>query len=120
MTAARCADGRRFEGGLFVSDVHPQLTVGWLAPSGCLKRTFTRRIAALENTFGMFTASLVLRPGELRYFNHNKYVYRRADVWSLAEGAGTDVDGVMVSCRVPASGEWTRQVDLLTPMPAGG
>ena len=35
----------------------------------------------LENTFGMFTASLVLKPGSMEYFNHNKFVYRPENVW---------------------------------------
>lgn len=135
IVAARCSDGRAFEGRLFISDVHPQLTFGWLGDSPLLKGIFRRRIDALENTFGMLTVSLVLKPHTLPYFNHNKYVYRKANVWTFsdesewavgADGAdtlvsqqdGAWVGGAMVSTKVPADGTlYTRQVDLLTPMP---
>lgn len=117
IVAARCPDGRTVEGSVFVSDVHPQLTFGWLKEAPLLKGVFRRRIAALENTFGMFTVSLVLKPGVLHYFNHNKYVYRKANVWSFCNDV-TDVGGVMVSARVPEDGTaYVRQMDLLTPMP---
>ena len=117
IVAAHCPNGRLFEGSLFISDVHPQLTFSWLKDSTLLKSVFRRRINALENTFGMFTVSLVLKPGVLPYFNHNKYVYRKPNVWTFYENAGS-VGGVMVSARVPEDGtQYVRQIDLLTPMP---
>ena len=117
IAAVLCQDGRSFEGDLFVSDVHPQLTLGWLKESQVLKNMFRRRINSLKNTYGMFTVSLVLRADMLPYFNHNKYVYREADVWTFSEQ--TDgVGGVMVSARVPEDGSaYVRQIDLLTPLP---
>ena len=116
IVAARCLDGRTIEGRIFISDVHPQLTFGWIKESTLLKRVFRRRINALENTCGMFTVSLMLKPNALPYFNHNKYVYRKANVWTFSEDVG-GVGGVMVSARVPEDGsEFVRQIDLLTPM----
>ncbi|MCR4994690.1 MAG: NAD(P)/FAD-dependent oxidoreductase [Bacteroidales bacterium] len=122
---ARCADGRCFEGRLFVSDVHPQITFDWVKTSALLRPLFRRRIRALENTGGIFTASLVLRSGALSYFNHNKYIYRHPDIWTppspdiIAQGT---VDRVMVSCRVPeltdnSTSGYPLQLDLLTPLP---
>ena len=119
IVAARCPNGRLFEGSLFISDVHPQLTFGWLRDYGLLKGVFRRRISALQNTFGMFTVSLVLKPDTLRYFNHNKYVYRKPNVWTFAEDVG-GVGGVMISARVPEGQSiYVRQIDLLTPMSWG-
>lgn len=120
VVAASCADGTIFEGRLFVSDVHPQLTFGWLRNCRLLKGMFRRRIAALENTFGLFTVSLVIRPATLPYFNHNKYVFRKANVWTFQQDDGEHggVGGVMVCARVPEDGtQYVRQIDLLTPMP---
>lgn len=117
IVAARCADGQSVEGRIFISDVHPALTFGWIKESSILKGIFRRRIGILENTYGMFTASLVIKPGTLPYFNHNKYVYRKANVWTFAEDTDT-TGGVMVSARVPEDGsQYVRQIDLLTPMP---
>ena len=64
----------------------------------------------------MFTASLILKPHSLQYFNHNKFIYRQPDVWTFHE-EGKMAGGVMISCRVPEDGEDARQIDLLTPMP---
>lgn len=116
IVAAKCPNGKTYEGSVFISDVHPQLTFGWLKDSNMVKNIFRRRIQALENTFGIFTASLVLKPNTLPYFNHNKYVFRKANVWTFHENLGS-VDGVMVSCRVPKDDDYARQIDLLTPMP---
>lgn len=78
-------------------------------------RRFSRRVGKLPNTSGMFTVSLLLKPGKLRYFNYNQYVYKQANVWTYPQEPG--VNGVMISCRVPDEGEeYARQIDLLTPM----
>ena len=117
IVAARCPNGRIFEGRIFISDVHPQLTFSWLKDTSVLKGMFRRRMNALENTFGMFTASLVLKQDTLPYFNHNKYVYKKANVWTFHEDVG-GIGGVMVSARVPEDGSaFARQIDLMTPLP---
>lgn len=115
IVAVRCTKGNVYEGHVFISDVHPQVTFGWLGDSTLIKNTFRRRINAMENSFGMFTVSLVLRPGALPYFNHNKYVYKKPNVWTFHEDVG-GIGGVMVSCRVPDTGCDVRQIDLLTPV----
>ena len=108
--AVECGDGTRYEARHFISDAHPAQTLQWL---GRVKPVYRRRICEQPNTIGIFTASLVLKPHSLRYFNHNRYVYLRPNVWEVPQ----QVDRVMVCCRVPEDGsEYTPQVDLLTPM----
>jgi all-trans-retinol 13,14-reductase len=116
IVAARCTDGETYEGDTFISDIHPVQTFNLVKESRVLKRIYRRRIGMLESTFGMFTASLVLKPGSMDYFNHNKFVYRNSNVWDFYESAD-GVDGLMVSARVPEEGSDLRQIDLLTPMP---
>lgn len=116
IVAARCTDGETYEGDTFISDIHPVQTFNLVKESRVLKRIYRRRIGMLESTFGMFTASLVLKPGSMDYFNHNKFVYRKPNVWDFYESAD-GVDGLMVSARVPEKGSDLRQIDLLTPMP---
>lgn len=116
IVAARCTDGETYEGDTFISDIHPVQTFNLVKESRVLKRIYRRRIGMLESTFGMFTASLVLKPGSMDYFNHNKFVYRKSNVWDFYESAD-GVDGLMVSARVPEEGSDLRQIDLLTPMP---
>lgn len=113
---AVCVDGSVFEGDIFVSDVHPALTCGWVKRSERMKKVFRNRMNRLENTFGMCTVSLRIRAGELPYFNYNHYVYRKPGVWTFYMENGP-VSGVLISCRVPEDGScFTRQIDLLTPM----
>ncbi|MBR4388305.1 MAG: NAD(P)/FAD-dependent oxidoreductase [Prevotella sp.] len=114
--AAKCKNGESFEGQLFISDVHPTVTLALVKESLMLKKVFRKRMENLENTFGMFTVSLVLKPKVLRYFNHNKYVYRKPNVWTFHEESN-GVGGVMISARVPETGDYVQQIDLLTPMP---
>ena len=116
IAAARCRNGEVYEGASFISDIHPAQTFSLVRESAVLKRIFRRRINMLENTYGMFTVSLILRPHALPYFNHNKFVYCQPDVWTFHE-EGRMAGGVLVSCRVPEDGGDARQIDLLTPMP---
>jgi len=120
IVAARCSNGETYEGDVFISDVHPALTLNWVKESRLLKPLYRRRIQSLQNTYGMFITSLVLKPQQLPYFNHNKYVYREANVWeqpSLFTQDANTIDRLMVSCRVPETGTDARQIDLMTPMP---
>ena len=116
LAAARCTDGEVYEADTFISDLHPAVTCRLLPESSVLRKSYRRRMDAQPNTVGMLTVSLRLRPQTLRYFNHNHYVYAQPDVWAACRGEGP-VKAVMASCRVPEDGtDFTRQVDLLTPM----
>ena len=117
VSLARCADGTCHEAEFFISSLHPAATCALAGQSHPMRPAYRRRMAALENTCGMFTASLVLKPQTVEYFNHNHYVYARPDVWALPQKDG-HVGGVLASCRVPEDGSpHARQIDLLTPMP---
>ena len=109
----RCTDGNTYEGDVFIGAIHPALVCRMIKQDGLLKPAYRNRISRQTNTFGVFTVSLVLKPDELRYFNYNRYVYRKADVWSSASPG--EIDRVMISCRVPEDGAYARQIDLLTP-----
>jgi len=112
LTAACCANGERYEGDIFISDIHPVQTFALVKESRLLKGIFRRRIGMVKNTRGIYTHSLVLKPGMLPYFNHNKYVYPETDIWR------EEARGVMLSCRVPEDGSpYATLLDLLTPQP---
>lgn len=116
VSLARCADGTCHKAEFFISSLHPAATCALAGQSQPMRPAYRRRMAALENTCGMFTASLVLKPQTVEYFNHNHYVYARPDVWALPQKDG-HVGGVLASCRVPEDGSpHVRQIDLLTPM----
>ena len=80
---AVCSNGERYEADLFISDIHPAQTCDLLKDELLLKKSYRNRMHRLANTFGMFTVSLLLKPGSVEYFNWNHYVYpKHADVFS--------------------------------------
>ena len=106
---AICENGETYESRYFISDAHPSVTLSLVKESKLLKKVYRRRIESLENTVGMFTTQLLLKPGKVPYFNYNEFLYDGLEVW--------DGHGYMVSCRVPEDGsEYARQIDILTPM----
>ena len=72
--AVRCKNGEVYEGRVFISDIHPAQTFAMIKELHLVKNLFRRRINSMENTVGMFTVSLMMKPETLRYFNHNKYI----------------------------------------------
>ncbi len=111
LTAARCSNGETYEADCFISDIHPAQALAMVQNDKIQKSIYRRRLAMLENTAGMFTYSLLLKPQTLPYFNHNKFVYRGGSVWDEA------TERVMLSCRVPEDGtDYAAILDLLTPL----
>lgn len=116
LVCVRCSDGRLFEGEQFISDVHPAVTCSWIKQSECLRGIYRKRIGSLENTFGMFTVSLVVKPRTIKYFNWNQYIYQEPDVWTFHQ-KNIPVKGLLICARPPEDGsEYLQQLDLLTPM----
>ena len=110
IVAARCSNGETYEADTFISDIHPAQAMAMVQNERIQKSIFRRRLDMLENTYGMYTWSLVLKPEALPYFNHNKFVYRGGSVWEPA------TERVMLSCRVPEYGSsYATLLDLLTP-----
>ena len=113
---AVCSDGEAYEGDIFISDVHPAITSGWIGQSECVKKTYRKRMDSLENTFGMLTVSLAIKPHTLGYFNWNEYVYRDGDVWDFHK-RNTPVGGILISAGVPEDEDgYLQRLDILTPM----
>lgn len=113
---AVCSNGEIYEGTIFISNIHPAVTCNLVKQSSRMKKVYRSRITHLENTFGMFTVSLRIKPQTLRYFNWNQYIYKEPDVWAF-HLKNNPVSGVLVNCRIPEDGsKYVQQVDLLTPM----
>lgn len=109
-------DGTIHRADTVISDIHPQLLSALLDHRVKKVARFAQRSGETCNTFGMFTASLVLKPQTIDYANHNIYIYDTPDVWDFYRHGGS-VSGVMVSFRVPEDGaRYATQIDLLTPM----
>lgn len=116
VVCARCSDGQVYEAECFISDVHPAVTCSWIKQSKVMRGIYLKRIGALDNTFGMLTVSLAVKPQQIKYFNWNQYIYKQSDVWTFYQD-NPSVDRLLITARLPEDGgEYLRQIDLLTPM----
>lgn len=109
--AAICQGGKRIEGDLFISDIHPAALLELLKESPSIKNIYRRRITSVRNSYGIFTANIKLKKGVLPYKNSNLYIHSEdADVWNNT-GRST-----MVSYAVPSDGDFAENIDILTPI----
>lgn len=67
-------------GKQFISDIHPTSTLD-LLPAGSVRRTYSDRIRSLENSSGMFTLYIALKPGSFPYLNYNYTCALTGDIW---------------------------------------
>lgn len=117
-TAVIVNDGaERYEADTFISDVHPAATVRLLQTAGLVRKVYQRRIENLENTFGMLTVNVALKPGVVPYQNKNIFVYTQNDVWGLHSNIANGVKAIMISFMPPTDGSnFASGLDILTPM----
>ena len=98
-----------------ISSVHPAHTISLVKDSKVLRKIYRNRITGLDNTFGMFTANIRLKPGLLPYVNRNIFVHRAdADLWNINT---LKTESVLVNYSVPEPYSSTAvNIDLLSPM----
>ena len=113
LVAAIINGQERIEAEWFISNAHPVHTLSLVKESEMLRKIYRKRINNLPNTFGMFTANLLIKPNTIPYIGRNQYVYKNANLWQYTEGKA---DRVLVSYYAPQEGSTVTQLDLLTPM----
>jgi all-trans-retinol 13,14-reductase len=113
LVAAMVNNEERIEADWFISNAHPVHTLTLVKESELIRKIYRRRINNLSNTYGTFTANLLIKPDAIPYIGRNQYVYQNADLWQYTPG---QTDRVLVSYYKPAQGDSIAQLDLLTPM----
>ncbi len=68
------------EGDIFISNVHPQLTIRML-PEKALRKVYINRLNSLKNSFSTFSLYVVLKKQKVRYLNHNYFDLLSSEVW---------------------------------------
>lgn len=106
-------NGEIIECSNVISNAHPAYTLSLVSNSKVLRRSYIGRIRSLANTFGMFTASISLKPDSIEYLNKNLFIYENADLWNFAGGK---TDRILVSYYKPESGKYCNHLDILSPM----
>ncbi|MCQ2608448.1 MAG: NAD(P)/FAD-dependent oxidoreductase [Bacteroidales bacterium] len=114
-TAVVC-DNATLEADFFVSTIHPSLTVAMMPETLNIRSIYRRRMGNLQNTFGMFTVQLQIKPNTVPYMNRAICVYNSDDLWHTNYGKNSHVQTMLIHYSAPAEGENVRAIDLLTPM----
>lgn len=119
--AVEINDGEEtIEGRNFISSIHPELMLNLIPKEGSqIKNIFRKRIASLDNTYGMFTVNIKLKDGKVPYKNRNIYIHNSFDsIWRQSEyQPDFSSRSLMISYQVPADGSmFTRNIDILMPM----
>lgn len=107
-----------FEGKYVISNLHPQKTFDLTEKTGVIKKAFLSRVNNMKNSYGMFTAYLILKQDRIRYQNRNSFLYRSADPWNSIQ---TTCDGKASSLFLSmqpseSSPEFAQVVSILSPM----
>lgn len=101
-------------GTYVVSDIHPAQTLALIPESRHIRRSYRRRISAIPNSFGIFTAHLQLKESVLPYLNRNVFIYRDNNIWD--HKCSREISSVLVNYKAPRDGIYTDVVDILAPM----
>lgn len=65
-----------------ISSAHPQTTLSWIKQENVIRKSYVKRINQLENSMGLFTASITLKPKMIEYVNHNIFINKDSvDFW---------------------------------------
>ena len=97
-----------------ISNAHPTRTIALVKNSEVIRKVFRRRMDNMQNSFGMFTANIILKPNTVAHLNRNQYIYKNADQWNYTPGK---TDRVLVSYYNNSNNNgFADQIDLLTPM----
>ncbi len=80
ISGVQLRNGQLVEGGNFISNVHPAVTLDMI-DEGKLRKAYRRRIKSLENSISAFMLYIVLKKDTLPYFNYNYYHFKDLDVW---------------------------------------
>lgn len=100
-----------------VSDIHPARMLDLLEGEKIIRPAYGRHIRSLPNSYGCFTAHILMKPGKTRYANSNYYFHNRRDVWSpQGEYKGCNLPVILLSMQPPKEGDYADAISLLTPM----
>lgn len=111
------ADGERIACDRVISSLHPSMTLGLLENNTVIKKSFFTRVNSLENSYGIFTVYMLLKPNTVKYINRNYYLYREEDTWNMhLDYRGCNVPAVLMSMQPVPDSEYCDVVTLMIPM----
>ena len=117
VTHVTLADGEQIEGKLFISNIHPAITMDILE-STKIKKAFKSRLQNLQNCSSCFIVDVVLKPESFKYKNYNHYHYRKNEVWNGVYKYGEEWPAgyCMFVPKSSRSGEYAESLSVLCYM----
>lgn len=112
-----CTNGESFEADTYISTIHPALTIDLIPECKQVRNIYRRRIRNIENSVGMFTAHLILKPGIIPYKRHNISILNSEDLWHTPYGKDAPVQNMLINYNTNADDSpFATNIDLITPM----
>jgi len=112
-----CTNGESFEADTYISTIHPALTIDLIPECKQVRNIYRRRIRNIENSIGMFTAHLVLKPDAIPYMKHNISILNSDDLWHTSYGKDASVQNMLINYNTNADeSSFATNIDLITPM----
>ncbi|MDR0661385.1 MAG: NAD(P)/FAD-dependent oxidoreductase [Prevotellaceae bacterium] len=100
-----------------ISNLHPTLALSLIPESERIRNIYRKRIAAIPNTYGMFTVQLQLEENIVPYLNRNIFIHKEENLWDCSYHPTEKVSAALISYQLPKQGEkYTANIDILTPM----
>lgn len=116
LTSAVLKDGAEITGDVFISNIHPSLTMDLLEP-GVMRNVYVERIKELENTISAFTLYLVLEKGKIPHLNSNLYYSKDENVWDLNSNPNQPwPHGYMLYTSRDGETEYAESMTIITMM----
>lgn len=106
--------GERIEAKAFISDLHPTVTFNMLDRSSLIRKSFYTRINSLPNTYGAFSAYLIMKKDCYEYQNSNYYIHNGDSTWYDKNSKGNFA--MMCSQVGSAVSEYSDVISILCPM----
>ena len=107
----------RIEADYVISAIHPSQTLSLLDNNTVLKKAYFTRVNSLENSYGIFTTYLLMKPDTYKRKDSNFYLYDTPSVWSAHEDCLKDELRTLVVCMQDnGQNEYSNVVTLMTPM----
>lgn len=105
------------EADYVISNIHPTSTLNLIPESTMVRKVFRNRITKLQNTFGMFTTHLKLKPQAVPYLNRSIFYYTEPGVWHANLKPNPTPKSILINYQYPTDGSiYTDNIDILTPM----
>lgn len=116
VTAVETWQGEKIAAKYVISAIHPQLTLKLTDKNHLIRKAYISRIHTLENSYGVFTAYLMMKKDCFPYFNKNYYFHTGRQVWYDQMKKGQEnVCMASMSANVD-HGAYTDVVSLIAPM----